>query len=354
MADRYWVGGTATWDATAGTKWATTSGGAGGASVPTAADDVFFDANSGTGTVSIATGNTGAKSINCTGFTGTLGGSAAISVAGSVTLVNAMGFTYTGGLTITGSGTLTSAGKTFSGGGITINGTGITVDLGDAVSTAFNLVVTAGTFTTNNFNVTAQSLSSTNSNTRTINLGSSTVTLTGAATVLSFATNTNLTFNAGTSTIVCTSTNANIIGGAAGGTGVTFYNVSYTATTAGSNGLITSTNTFNNLSFTGSSSAGVRSVTFDSNQTINGTLSTTGTAGNRRVFFASNTYGVRRTLTVNSAPSLTDADFRDIIVLGTAAPISGTRIAIVTGKQWTYRDWETDRKSTRLNSSHRL
>ena len=29
-------------------------------------------------------------------------------------------------------------------------------------------------------------------------------------------------------------------------------------------------------------------------------------------------------------------------------------IAIVTGKQTLYRDWETDRKSTRLNSSHRL
>ena len=27
---------------------------------------------------------------------------------------------------------------------------------------------------------------------------------------------------------------------------------------------------------------------------------------------------------------------------------------IVTGKHQPYRDWETDRKSTRLNSSHRL
>ena len=27
---------------------------------------------------------------------------------------------------------------------------------------------------------------------------------------------------------------------------------------------------------------------------------------------------------------------------------------IVTGKHERYRDWETDRKSTRLNSSHRL
>jgi hypothetical protein len=50
MADRYWVGGTATWDGTAGSKWATTSGGAGGASVPTTNDDVYFDQNSNSGT----------------------------------------------------------------------------------------------------------------------------------------------------------------------------------------------------------------------------------------------------------------------------------------------------------------
>ena len=35
MAARYWVGGTDNWNATVGTKWATTSGGAGGAAVPT-------------------------------------------------------------------------------------------------------------------------------------------------------------------------------------------------------------------------------------------------------------------------------------------------------------------------------
>lgn len=46
MADRYWVGGTGTWTST--TRWSTTSGGASGASVPTAADNVFFDTNSGT------------------------------------------------------------------------------------------------------------------------------------------------------------------------------------------------------------------------------------------------------------------------------------------------------------------
>jgi hypothetical protein len=44
MALRYWVGGTNTWNATVGTKWALTSGGVGGQAAPVATDDVFFDA----------------------------------------------------------------------------------------------------------------------------------------------------------------------------------------------------------------------------------------------------------------------------------------------------------------------
>jgi hypothetical protein len=40
MADRYWVGGLRkTWNST--TKWSTTSGGASGASVPTASDNAI-------------------------------------------------------------------------------------------------------------------------------------------------------------------------------------------------------------------------------------------------------------------------------------------------------------------------
>jgi hypothetical protein len=118
--------------------------------------------------------------------------------------------------------------------------------------------------------------------------------------------------------------------GAAASTGVTFYNVSFTNT--GVRTLtIQASNTFNNFSVTGPAAVGVIQVTFDSRQTINGTLSTTGTAGNRRVWFAATTYGIAQTLTINSAPSLTDADFRDIYVIGTAAPISGTRIGDLRG-----------------------
>lgn len=61
MAARYWIGGTGNWSDTA--HWSATSGGVGGASVPTSDDDVYFDSNSGTGTVTV---NTTANMRDCT------------------------------------------------------------------------------------------------------------------------------------------------------------------------------------------------------------------------------------------------------------------------------------------------
>lgn len=126
MAARYWVGGTANWDATAGTKWALTSGGTGGQAVPTSADDVFID-NSSNVTVG-ATAN--CKSINFTGATGTFSGSSALNVAGNITLATGMTLTYNGLLSITATSTITSNGKTFPG-SITISASTITT-LADA------------------------------------------------------------------------------------------------------------------------------------------------------------------------------------------------------------------------------
>lgn len=320
MANRYWVGGNNTWDATAGAKWSATSGGAGGASAPTSADDVFFDAASGVGPVTI-NGTRVCKSLTCAGFTGTLTGSATMTVSGNITLAATMTLTWNGAITIDATSTITTAGKTI--GPIDISGAGITATLGDALTSSGTITVTQGTFTTNNYNVTATSLSSSNSNTRTINLGSSTVTLSAASGAINFITNTNLTFNAGTSSVVFTATSPTIAAGS--NVGVTFNNVSLTSTTAGT-ATVNGINTFNNLTVTGPASAGVIQITFDSRQTINGTFSTTGTAGNRRVWFRGVTYGIAQTLTVNATPSLTDADFRDIYVIGTAAPISGTRV----------------------------
>jgi hypothetical protein len=320
MANRYWVGGTASWDGTAGTKWAATSGGAGGQSVPTSADDVFFDAASGVSTVTIATGNTGAKSITCTGFTGTLTGTAAITVSGSVTLVAGMTYSHTGVMTFDGTGTLITAGKTFS--GITVNGSGITLTLGDALNTGVNtLTVTTGTFNTANFSVNTNRISSATTNPRTITLGSSTITLPTAGTQVDFSIGTNLTFNAGTSQINL----SNAGGGTINASGQTFYNVSFTATAvAGISHSITGDNTFNNLSITPPSSSGMVTLQVIGNQTINGTLTCAGATSLRRVFVRSNTLGTTRTLTVATL-SATDCDFRDITLAGAASPASPTR-----------------------------
>lgn len=43
MANRYWVGGSGTWNSSNTANWSTSPGGGGGASVPTSSDDVFFD-----------------------------------------------------------------------------------------------------------------------------------------------------------------------------------------------------------------------------------------------------------------------------------------------------------------------
>lgn len=73
MAARFWVGGTGTWDAATTTNWSASSGGAGGASVPGASDDVTFDGSSGGGTVTVNFGGTiTLLSLTMSAFTGTL------------------------------------------------------------------------------------------------------------------------------------------------------------------------------------------------------------------------------------------------------------------------------------------
>jgi hypothetical protein len=324
MADRYWVGGTANWDGTAGTKWATTSGGAGGASVPTSADAVFFTAAS-TGTCTISAGNTGALSINCTGHTGTIAGSAAISVAGSVTLVAGQTVTYSGTLTLTATGTLTTGGKTL--GPVTIGTAGITVTLGSALTSSGAITLTAGTLTTSasNYAVTATQFVASGAGTKTLTLNGSTVTLsTIAATAFDYS-GSNLTLNAGTSTITLSGSGADFAGG-----GLTYNNVAFTATIGGGGvALVTGANTFAQLTFTALPS-GLVQFEFGANQTIT-TFVCAGASVIRRIMVSSNTRGTARTLTVGTYTTKADVDFRDITAAGASAPWSGTRLGNCKG-----------------------
>lgn len=352
MANRYWVGGTGTWSAASTTNWSATSGGAGGASVPTAADSVFFD-QAGTYTVTFS------GALACLDFTHTAGtitfnssGAPTLAISGSFALIAATNWNP-GSLTATFNATTT--GKTIVTNGalvrsttIIFNGVGGAWTLGSALSTSSPMTVTAGTFSTSasNYSLTLSD----------ITVQGGTLTLNGSTVSLSATTPftcSSGTVNAGTSTINCTSSGAGSTVVTFNGGGRTYYNVAFTnnavvyALINGSNTFnnvsfasvtvdtisIAGTNTFNNLSFSamGSFPFGPGLIIFSGNQTVNGTLTVpAGANATKRYRFQSNTTTLiaattARTLTC-AAVSLTDVDFVDITAAGAAAPFTGTRL----------------------------
>jgi hypothetical protein len=88
----YWVGGAGSWGDPF--RWSTSSGGNGGACIPTANDDVFFDANSGLGsgrTVAVTAGLAFCRGMNWTGIPAATAtvldlGTYPVEVNGSLTL----------------------------------------------------------------------------------------------------------------------------------------------------------------------------------------------------------------------------------------------------------------------------
>lgn len=123
MASRFWVGGTGTWDGSDTTHWASSSGGAGGQSVPGSSDTVTLDGSSGGGTVTVNT-NADITSLTMGAFTGTL------------TYATNNNNLTTQTLSITGTGTRT---LTLGSGTITITGTtGTVVDCTTATNLTFN------------------------------------------------------------------------------------------------------------------------------------------------------------------------------------------------------------------------
>lgn len=208
MADRYWVGGSATWDATAGTKWAATSGGAGGQSAPTTGDNVFFDAASGAVSVALDGTGLGLLSLSTAGFTGTFTGSGTRTIGGSVTLGGGATYSNTGTFTLNS----TSPGNTITSNGSvldnnwTFNGAGGEWALQDKFTTGATRVIalTAGTLNLNNQILECGSFAGSNTNVRTIAFGTGKFVLKrNATTIWSTTDNTNLTIT-GTAVVDCT------------------------------------------------------------------------------------------------------------------------------------------------------
>lgn len=185
MADRYWVGAAGNWNDTA--KWSLTSGGAGGASVPTASDVAIFNSASNTGT---------------TAWTVT------VNVAAPL-----LGLTCTpdASLTFASAGNLSVSGNTQ----ITCSSGTVEVIMGATGATLGAVTLTTGTFRVNGFTVNMTSFSSNTATVRTLSFGSGTgiinitgnngtvfnMTTAGTSTMTGTSTSTvNLTYSGGTGT----------------------------------------------------------------------------------------------------------------------------------------------------------
>ena len=222
MADRYWILGTGSWSSTNTVNWSASSGGAGGASVPTAADNVFFDANSNVGvttfTVTMANTPRVCNDFTAAGLDGTMtlaGSAIGLTVSGSLTF-QATNFTrtYTGTTTFnatTTGKTVTTNGVAF-GAAVTFNGVGGGWTLGSAltVPTGSTTTITNGTLDIQSYTLSTGLFSSSNSNTRTIAFGTGQISCTGTGTVWNTSTVTGLT-TTGTQVVNVTSVGSTAI-----------------------------------------------------------------------------------------------------------------------------------------------
>lgn len=338
MATKYWVGGSGTWDNLTNTNWAATSGGVGGSTqAPCSLDDVVFDSasNATNYTVTIATGAV-CKNITVAGpasgnVTVDLVSGSSIYIYGDVYLA-ATGVITTGTgsvrLGLLNNQSVITNGVSLSGlvfiGILGISNSSAVCTLNSSLIVGSSLTLNQGQLNTNGYSLTCGNLtSSANSGTFTLTLGSSIVTVNGT---LSFASAPLLTLNAGTSSIVVTGDTAF---GNQTGLELTWYDVSFTSTSKTFTNIV-GKNIFHNLSFATPATANIYDITLYDNQTINGTLSISGTGAVNRYFIHSITEGTPVTLTAAAIAPMSDVDFRDITAAG-AATWSGTRLGNCLG-----------------------
>lgn len=202
MADRYWRGGTGSWTTTNTANWSTTSGGAGGASVPTSSDRVFFD-QAGTYTVTM----TGA--LNCAGITVSAGtvtftSTGTLGINGSMSLIAGTLWSATGlitfnstvaGNTILTNGVSLLCAVTIAGGEMNASAVWGEYTLQSSLTISGALTLTNGRFNTAGYAITTSNIVHT---TGCYDFGSpsSTITTTGAnVTAISLQTLLNASFN---------------------------------------------------------------------------------------------------------------------------------------------------------------
>jgi len=211
--DLYWVGDGGAWDDP--THWSTSSGGTGGACLPTLVDNVIFDDNSfSTDSQTVTLVGDGNNDVKCNSmtWTGSVTNTPTLSGAGTLKLRIYGSLTLTAGMNWSVSSIIhfhsQSAGNTVNSAGHTylndvhFDGNGGEWSLADDLDlSGEDLYLNEGTLTTNNHNIFARYFRTNYTTTRVLNLGSSTVTLTAGSSATFDFNGTNLTINPGTSLI---------------------------------------------------------------------------------------------------------------------------------------------------------
>jgi hypothetical protein len=151
MANRYFKSGATVWNSA--NSWSVTSStGSDNAGVPTSADTVFFDSNSGPCSVNVAGLCT---SIDFTNYTNTITMTNGISVWGNITLFSATTISGAGGLTINANSTISPNSKTWPN-SVTVSGTTSTITINTSqLVISGTLTLTVSTSFTGAFGFTA-------------------------------------------------------------------------------------------------------------------------------------------------------------------------------------------------------
>ena len=351
MATYYWVGGSGDWDSFNDANWSLTSGGAGGAGVPTPTDDVIFNSASGA-TADIVFVNGG----ECRNWTAS-GTSTVIDfdvnlvyVYGNMTLSTANGWlalTPSINFYLSGStNTITSAGKDLGdvlfsdpnqvGGAFTLSGT---------FTASVRITVDGGVLNTNGVAVNTDDFTclyptypvTINCGASTFNIGRGTVAgITSFAaywTIAEIDGGSPITFNAGTS-IINIGNNTDpfkfndntFAGGGKTYNRVNLFGLYCTVRDANTYAIFTYTGSTTSLT-DGAYPAAV--LLIEANQNVTGTYTVSGASINNRLLVTSDVIGTARTINIPATRTSNNVNYRDITVVGTA--LSGTSLGNMQG-----------------------
>lgn len=297
--------------------------------MPGTGDDVFLDANSGTGTITCAApdGTAKCRNLDCTGYAGTLTGNQLninASAGGTIKFSSTMTVGTLGLAILSASGAnslFTTGGKSFSFVNY-VNSTtgGVTLQDGLTITGGLGCILSSGNLNTNGQTCFWTIFNSNNSTTRSLTLGTSNITITSSGTAWNITTSTGMTLSASTSTITFTGASPTFQGGAK-----TYNNLVFSGS---GSPVVVSGFTCANFTRTGTATK-TDGLVASNSFTVTGTCTLAGNSLSNRLAVQTSALGSPRSITA-AAGALLFVDLADITGAG-AATWAGSSVGDLGG-----------------------